>query len=648
MEKPTLQAILNSVTEDSNVNALVQGSPVCHKIFDPDFKLHFMSNAGVTGLKIDRVEDLYGNVFPTSAAPQATRDLFQDTMSLASQGHTNTIEYSFEIDGKIIWYQTTISPYFDADDGLVYITADSMDITSSKAVEEANRTLIETSPVCLQEISKNVGPGYTLAMMTPVGEQQLGLSNLSDYFGKPFPSSFYPSKAQKLITEALNKVVQTGESTNVECDFSDLHSKPFWCLLTFTVQRRNEAGEVISITGASQDVTAMAETQIALALSKEEADKANAAKAEYLSGMNHEFRTPLNAIIGFGQLMNLNPDLDAEKRQSHLDHIVHAGEHLLELVEDVLDLSKIETGSMPVTLENIDAGQRVKDLLSQLTPLAEQKNITIRNLLKDEGKLLARADRKAFNQVLLNLLNNAIKYESDADSVTIDGGLGADGTVWVSVSDNGPGLSQGNAAKLFEPFNRLGQEYGEVQGTGIGLCISKSLVELMGGALTVETELGKGCSFKIVLPSITGESPVKVGTKSLRSDVAQSKTRGLQKILYIEDNLQTLDLVKQILQAESQTELYCATHPADGIEIAKSCRPDLILMDIQLPEMDGVAAFRELQKYPETRGIPVIAVSALAMSDEIEIAMSAGFTDYITKPLVIPLFMETIGKVLKG
>jgi CheY-like chemotaxis protein len=361
--------------------------------------------------------------------------------------------------------------------------------------------------------------------------------------------------------------------------------------------------------------------------------------------MSHELRTPLNAILGFSQLMMMNPNQNIEKRKSNIDHIYQAGSHLLELVDEVLDLSKIESGQFSLTEENLNASLIIKELIAQIQPLAKENKVEIVNHLSQQDDHFVEADHKSFAQIMLNLLSNGIKYNKEDGSIAVDGGVLSKDKIWISVSDNGLGVSNKNIEKLFEPFERLGQEYGEVHGTGIGLSISKSLAELMGGSLSAECELGKGCSFKIVLP-VGKREPVNMttpdsGSATLKIDI-QSKSH---TILYIEDNRKNLILIEKILETRAQIKFLPAMHPREGIELARTHRPDLILMDMQLPDMDGTAAFRELQKFQETCAIPVIAVSAQAMESDIKKALDIGFKDYITKPIDVPKLLNTIDEV---
>jgi PAS domain S-box-containing protein len=646
MKNLTLDSLLKSINEDSSVNSIIQSSPVCHKIFDPNFKLRFMSHSGVSALQIENIDDFYGHIFPTDAAPQSTRDIVNEHMHLATKGETNTVEYSFEVDGNVIWFRTTISPFFNSDDELIYITADSMDITSSKKLEETNRALLETSPICLKEIHVNNGQGYTLMFMSPAGQKQLQITNEDQIYGKPYPLDFYPTEAKKALTEAMDNVANTGEATQVECKLVDPNGNPVWYLSTFSPLRRNEAGEIIAITGASQNVTEKVVNQAALAKSKEEAERANKAKSEFLSRMSHELRTPLNAILGFSQMIQREPDMDIEERTSSVDLIFNAGNHLLGLVDEVLDLSKIETGKYTITTEDLNASLKIKDLISQIQPLAKEKNIKILNRLSQKDDLYTKADNKAFNQIILNLLNNAVQYNNDSGSVTIDGGMSGNDKIWISVSDTGLGIAKENIEKLFEPFNRLGKEYSKIKGAGIGLNISKVLVELLGGTISAESELGNGCCFKIVLP-VGNKECSNTANSSQESNVVNTDTESKSyKILYIEDNFANLKLVDKVLKSNSKVKFLSARHPIEGIELARTHRPDLILMDMHLPDMDGTAAFNELKSFQETSAIPVIALTAQAMQEDIDRAMNSGFKDYITKPFDVRDFLEKINGVL--
>jgi len=706
MEKLTLDAMLHSINNDSSVNRLVQSSPVCHKIFDPDLKLQFMSRSGVEALKIENIEEFYGHTFPTDVAPKSTREIFNETMHLATKGETNTIEYSFEVEGNVIWFKTTISPFFNTDGDLIYITADSMDITSIKKTENEllfqakllntikkaqsrfiNKTnsnqlfdelLAETldltqsefgfiGEILLTDQGKQYLQARTITNIACNKETQelydlqyeIGLEfhNLDSLFGAVITTN------KAVISNDPSKDSRSGSLPQGHPPLKSFLGLPFHQgekligMVGMSNRPGGYDGEIIEflqpfLVTCSNLIQALnndRERQLAeknWIIAKEEADKANQAKSEFLSRMSHELRTPLNAILGFSQLMKMNPNLDIEQRKSNVDHILDAGNHLLELVDDVLNLSKIETGKFSITEENLNASLMVEELIAQIHSFAEEKSIKILNRLSQQDDLFIRADRKAFNQIILNLLNNAVKYNNEAGLITVDGGAVGHDKIWISVSDTGPGIAKENIEKLFEPFNRLGQEFGGIEGTGIGLSISKILAELLGGSISAECDPGKGCCFKVVLPAGNRES-VNISASDSDSDVAKTDVQSKSyKILYIEDNIDNLALVKQILETRPQINLFSAMHPRDGIDLARTHRPDLILMDMQLPDMDGIAAFRELQKFQETRDIPVIAITAQAMNDDIRKVLNSGFKDYLTKPIDVKIFLAKIDNIL--
>ncbi|MBT6716039.1 MAG: PAS domain-containing protein [Nitrospina sp.] len=429
--------------------------------------------------------------------------------------------------------------------------------------------------------------------------------------------------------------------------------------------QRDGNGEPIGMSGSVQDINRrkkaedklqkheehlerlVKERTMDLVLAKEGAEKANKAKSEFLSRMSHELRTPLNAILGFSQLMVMSPKQGlTEEHKSSVGHISKAGNHLLELIDEVLDLNKIEAGKPSIIEENVNASLIVEEVISQILPSAQENGVQISNRLALHSNHFIRADHTAFGQIMLNLLSNAVKYNEEGGAITVDGGVCGYDRVWVSVSDTGPGVSNENMEALFEPLNRLGQEYGEIKGNGIGLAISRSLAEYMGGSISAECELGKGCCFKVELPAGSREAVsndiIESDSEISTSDV-QSKNH---KILYIEDNHQNLVLVEKILEQRPHVTFLSALHPREGIELARAHQPDLILMDINLPEMDGITAYKELQKFHETCEIPVIAVSARAMEKDINKALDSGFKDYLTKPIDIGNFFSKIDKFL--
>ncbi|MTW11789.1 response regulator [Pseudoduganella eburnea] len=382
-----------------------------------------------------------------------------------------------------------------------------------------------------------------------------------------------------------------------------------------------------------------------LAGAMEEAKSANQAKSAFLSSMSHELRTPLNAILGFAQILTSEklPSTLVQKRE-FANHILKSGRHLLTLINEILDLAKIESGAVALSLEPVALNEILKECESMVAPLASGRGIRL--LFPDGCMANVTADRTRLKQIVLNLLSNAIKYNRDGGAVVVDCSPSGDKLVRVSVQDTGMGLRPEQVKQLFQPFNRLGQESGAEEGTGIGLVVTKRLVELMGGTIGVTSSQGVGSMFWIELES-TEPIPSRVDPNAERPAEHHRHQEGEPTtVLYVEDNPANLKLVEEIISFRPDLKLISAPDGHLGLELARAHRPDIILMDINLPGLNGIDAVKLLANDPRTVHIPVIALTANAMPRDVEKGLAAGFFRYLIKPINIDEFTEAINSTM--
>lgn len=377
--------------------------------------------------------------------------------------------------------------------------------------------------------------------------------------------------------------------------------------------------------------------EVQLRAAKEEAERANNAKSEFLSRMSHELRTPLTAILGFTELLTMS-DVPAEQQRMFIDRTHKAGEHLLTLINDVLDISQIETGTLSISMEPVALGPVVDDVLELLGPLAESRGITIDNGIGTVDAVLADANR--LRQVLVNLVANAVKYNEENGSVTLRSAV-EDHHLLIEVSDTGRGVAEEDLPRMFEPFERLGIQTGEIEGTGIGLALSLALTEQMDGSLTAESEVGRGSRFTVRLPlaELVVLAPVAdAGTEGATDHTAT--------VLCIEDNSSNRVLIESALSLRPGIRLLTAGQGSFGLDLAQAHGPDLVLLDLNLPDMPGQDVLARLRADPATSNIPVIVISADATPRRIAALIEAGAFAFVTKPLAIHDLLETIDEAL--
>jgi PAS domain S-box-containing protein len=409
---------------------------------------------------------------------------------------------------------------------------------------------------------------------------------------------------------------------------------------------RNDDGRIIGylLIGTDNSVRKLVESKLNAAMAA--AEEANRAKTDFLSSMSHELRTPLNAILGFAQLVEsgMPPPTPSQKR--NLEQILKAGWYLLDLINEVLDLALIESGKVTVSREPVSLVEVMLECRAMIEPQAQKRGIRMSFPLFEIPQFI-NADRTRVKQVLINLLFNAIKYNKKGGAVAVECTPAAPASIRISVRDTGAGLAPEQLAQLFEPFNRLGKEAGAEEGTGIGLVVTKRLVELMGGVIGVDSVVGEGSVFWIEMgltnaPQLVFQQAEHAPARQLLPDGTPLRT-----LLYVEDNPANLELVEQLVARRADLRLLSAPDADVGIALARAYQPEVILMDINLPGISGLQAMQILRADPATAHIPIIALSANAVPGDVEKSLQAGFFNYLTKPIRVDRFMDALDVALK-
>jgi PAS domain S-box-containing protein len=408
---------------------------------------------------------------------------------------------------------------------------------------------------------------------------------------------------------------------------------------------RGAEGDFAGAAGVIRDVTDRRRAEEALRHAREVAEAASRAKSEFLSRMSHELRTPLNAILGFGQLIELDATTPGLRESG--DQILKAGRHLLALIDEVLDITRIESGRLHVSTEPVAVNEVVREIIDLVAPLATPGHVTLAIEPSAMAECYVHADRQRLKQVLLNLVANAVKYNRPEGEVRVSSEPVASGRLRIFVRDTGAGIVPEKLHRLFTPFERLGAEHRGIEGTGLGLALSRRLAEAMGGEIGVESTIDVGTTFWVELAE--AESPLARLEDASAAGLRKRPTDlhfGRRRILYVEDNLSNLTLVQRILDRDHDLDLIPAMQGGLALELARLHRPDLILLDLHLPDIPGEQVLKQLRDAADCRNIPVVILSADATPGQVERLRAAGAHAYVTKPLAVQPFIEIITEVM--
>ncbi len=469
------------------------------------------------------------------------------------------------------------------------------------------------------------------------GAERISGYAADEVIGRHF-SMFYPEETSG--TKPMVELAQATRAGRVEDEDWRVRKdgSRYWANVVITAQR-DETGRLRGFSKVTRDITRRRLIEEQLLRAREESERASNAKSEFLSRMSHELRTPLNAIIGYAQLIQLEQRGESVVRGT--DQILDAGRHLLGLINEVLDIARIESGNVAMSLDAVDLRPLLDEVASLSGPLAAPMGVVLDTRTGVPDGCRVRADAQRLKQVLLNLIGNAIKYNRDHGRVDVVVAATCAGRLRISISDTGVGIPRELQDRLFTPFERLGAERGNVEGTGLGLAVSRRLIEAMGGEIGVDSACRSGCTFWIDLPDAGDERSSPRGrTREIVAREAEPMPATV--VLYIEDNASNLDLVAAILHHRPSVKLHGVANGEAGLAMARSLLPDLILLDLHLPGINGMEVLRALREDPATSGIPVVVVTADATVHQRQRMLGAGAVAYLTKPIDVHEFLSLI------
>ncbi len=578
---------------------------------------------------------------------------FEALVFKASRGIEDIYELTYiRKDGSRFPAVVSVTALRDAHDTIIGYLLIGTDNTARKHVEaeqkKLDQRLRDQQFYTRSLIESNIDAIMTTdpsGIVTDVNKEMEALTDCTrdELIGAPFKNYFTdPARAEA----GIKQVLRERRVSNYELTARARDGKT--TVVSFNATTFYDRDRTLQgVFAAARDVTERKRLDQVLQEKNIELERANLAKSDFLSSMSHELRSPLNAILGFAQLMQIDGATSTPSQKGSLDQILHAGWYLLDLINSILDLAQIESGKLTLSLEQVSLSDVMIECQAMIEPQRQNRGLGL-TFPEFTQPCSVAADRTRLKQVLINLLSNALKYNRPGGSVAVEIDKPTPERVRISIRDTGLGLAPEKLAQLFESFNRLGQEASVEEGTGIGLVVSKRLVELMGGVIGVESVVGVGSVFWIELMAAV-EPDVAVERSGLADPVPPQMLTGerVRTVLYVEDNPANLTLVEQLLARHSDLRLLSARDGNRGIEIAGASRPDVILMDINLPGLNGLEAMKILRADPATSHIPIVALSANALPRDIKKGVEAGFFRYLTKPIKVNELMDTLGAALE-
>lgn len=629
---------------------LLAASPSMIFRIDPsEFKITYASPnvgwlLGYDSSEILGVRNIWRRMLHPDDLDRATRHLRE-----AFEASSVQIEEEYRLrskEGRYRWFFSLMRVEYDDKSRPVTILWYCGDISDRRAAEQALLDSEERTRAILRTANDAfvaMDPGGRIVDWNAQAEQMFGWPR-EEALGRILADTLMPETYRDHHNAGLAEYLtnEGSQAINRRLELRGLKRDGEEFPIELTMWSSGSAAER-TLNAFIRDITEHKRAEAAVRQAKEEAEQANRAKSEFLSRMSHDLRTPLNAVLGFAQL--LSADALSEPHRECVGQIIKGGRHLLDLINEVLDIARIESGQLSLSPEPVDAHDIVRHSVELVTPLAAQRNITLTVEDSTAPRCSVLADRQRLSQILLNLLSNAVKYNRSGGRVTLAFEEQRDDRIRITVTDTGAGLAPEKLQLLFQPFERLGAETTSIEGTGLGLILSRGLAEAMGGSLGVASEVDRGSTFWVELAS-TREPAVTVDQPVVSSGLEPKAAEGSAEVLYIEDNASNMRLMSRLLASRPAVTLLHAADGHAGLRIARDRRPDVIFLDLHLPDMSGEEVLRQLSDDPALRNIPIIVLSADATPTQVRRLMAAGASAYLTKPLDLSAVLGVLDRAL--